>query len=417
MLGGLLGGLGSAIGGAIGGAAKGIGGIGKGLLGGLGGALGGVPKMLGGLPGGAFKPIIPMGQPIAPIAPLSRPIMPMGQPQPVSIGRMGNPLVPSGQSFTTLPHPVSRMNMPMGQPPQSSVPSVNMPGQMGGQIGSQVGNQPFRIAPPVAYTMQNSFGVNVPSDFTGGTQVPFDTVNSAEIGARSAAPAFGQNRPEGGMNMTPDNYNVGDLAARYEVEAVKNKPLSEQVGYISSGMGGKDPGGISYGPYQLETKKGTMQGYLGQKGDPFAERLKQYPVNSEQFKNEWRSISREHPEAFKESQFNYLASKPNGYNDALKYAEKLGWDTDNPHMKAAIYSISNQSGGWKKGIFDQAGIAPDDSLETQINKLYDARGSYFDRGLRKGWYDRDVHRGITNKRVNMERQDLLNRVSHGTWKY
>lgn len=215
------------------------------------------------------------------------------------------------------------------------------------------------------------------------------------------------------LGMTPQNIpqlgdkmgrsDIGDLAVSYEVEQVKNRPLPDQVGFISTGMGGKDPGGISYGPYQLETNKGTMQGYL--KSDSlFAKELSQYKINSPEFKTKWKELARKDPEGFKESQFDYLSNKSNGYNSALNHATKLGWATDNKALQSAIYSTANQSGGWKKGIFDKAGIQPSDDLPTQINKLYDARANYF-KSLRS--IPADVRSGILHKRTVLERQDAL----------
>jgi len=162
---------------------------------------------------------------------------------------------------------------------------------------------------------------------------------------------------------------AGELAAKYE------NP-SKGPGYISNGSSWGDPGGDSYGSYQIETKKGTMRDYLST-NDKYTQTLNKYAINSIGFKNAWRKLAIEDPEGFEESQFQFLASKSGGYYDALKYAEKLGWSTSNLAMQSAIFSTSNQSGGWRHGIFDKTGIKPTDTLEVQINKLYDARAKYF----------------------------------------
>lgn len=195
--------------------------------------------------------------------------------------------------------------------------------------------------------------------------------------------------------MTLD-YKIGQLTEKYETS-------NKGPGYISNGSKWGDPGGDSYGSYQLETKKGTMQEYL--KGnDLFINALKPLKINSDAFKAKWQALAKADPKGFKESQFNYLAHKPNGYVDGYNYAKKLGWDVDNLAMQSAIYSTVNQSGGWKKGIFDKAGIVATDDLKTQINKLYDSRARYF-RGLSS--LSPSIKNSIIKQRTIAERYDCL----------
>lgn len=201
--------------------------------------------------------------------------------------------------------------------------------------------------------------------------------------------------------LTPISYldiRVGDLTKKYETS-------DRGVGYISTGMGGKDPGGISYGSYQLETKKGTMQAYLKSKeaGD-YGKQLSNFIINSSQFKAKWKELAAKDPEWFNYSQFLYLANKPNGYVEAYNWAKENGWQVNSTAMQAAIYSTVNQSGGWKHGIFEKAGIGYFDPIATQLNKLYDARAKYFERldGM-----DSTVRKNIIRNRTVLERKDAL----------
>lgn len=166
------------------------------------------------------------------------------------------------------------------------------------------------------------------------------------------------------------SYHIGDLAKKYETSG-------KGPGYISNGSNWGDPGGDSYGSYQIETKKGTMKEYLTKTNDMFTKELSQFAINSDKFKQTWKDLASKYPEQFQQSQFDFLCKKPNGYNDAIAYAKKLGWATDNLAMQSAIFSISNQSGGWKLGIFVKTGIKSTDSIDIQINKLYDSRATYF----------------------------------------
>lgn len=195
------------------------------------------------------------------------------------------------------------------------------------------------------------------------------------------------------------DFRIGDLSEKYETS-------NRGPGYISTGESWGDPGGTSYGSYQLETKKGTMQEYL-QGDDRFINALKKLKVNSQEFKARWRQLAAEDSEGFEQSQFNYLANKKGGYNEAIKYAEQLGWQVDNFALQSAIYSTVNQSGGWKKGIFQKAGIKREDDIKTQINKLYDARAAYF-KSLSS--LSSEIKRNIIQQRTVLERKDCLRLV-------
>lgn len=166
-------------------------------------------------------------------------------------------------------------------------------------------------------------------------------------------------------------YHIADLAEKYETS-------NRGPGYISNGSQWGDPGGDSYGSYQIETKQGTMAAYL-KTDDMFTKALRSYPMNSREFKNCWTELATNFPEQFQQSQFDFLCKKANGYNDAIAYAKKIGMMYNNFAMQSAVFSTSNQSGGWKI-IFNNAGIKATDDITAQLNKLYYARAKYF-KGL------------------------------------
>lgn len=197
-------------------------------------------------------------------------------------------------------------------------------------------------------------------------------------------------------------YKAGELTIKYECN-------NRGPGFISSGSNWGDPGGDSYGCYQIETRKGTMADYLNTVDDKFTKALHAYAINSTGFKNLWRKMAKEDPVGFKQSQFDFLANKPNGHYDGIKHAKSLGWNTNNLAMQSAIFSTVNQSGGWKNGIFNKAGIKSDDNLETQINKLYDARAAYF----RRIKIADSIRNSIIRNRTVLERKDALELIGEG----
>ncbi len=191
------------------------------------------------------------------------------------------------------------------------------------------------------------------------------------------------------------NYKIGDLAAKYETP-------NKDPGYISNGEAWKDPGGTSYGSYQLESKLGTLQAYLKTK-DKFTTALQGLKINSEAFKAKWRQLAKEDPQGFQQSQFNYLHNKPNGSRDALNFATSLGWDVACFALQSAIFSTANQSGGWKK-ILTNAHKKPHYTVREQINALYDARAEYF-QSLTS--LTPQIKRSIIKARTVDERRDCL----------
>ena len=161
------------------------------------------------------------------------------------------------------------------------------------------------------------------------------------------------------------DYQIGELAEKYETS-------NRGPGYISDGDRW-DPGGDSYGSYQLATNPGTLIGYL-RSGLPYTDTLKQLTPKSEQFNAEWERLAQLDPEGFKQSQFDYV--KTLSYDPCRSYADHIGI-ADTLAINSALFSISNQHGGWKK-ILDAAGVEQSDTEEEQINKLYDARERYIE---------------------------------------
>lgn len=196
------------------------------------------------------------------------------------------------------------------------------------------------------------------------------------------------------------NIRIGVLAEKYETG-------KRGVGYISNGETWGDPGSTSYGPYQIETGKGTMQAYLKQ-DDIYTRQLVLYPINSSQFKTTWIRLAKQDPVGFQQSQFDFLCTKKGGYNDAYVWAVENGWSPEESFaLQSAIYSTVNQSGGWKKGIFEKAGINYKDDEVTKINKLYDARARYFKSLV----LTKAIKASILQNRTVDERRDCLKLVN------
>lgn len=186
-------------------------------------------------------------------------------------------------------------------------------------------------------------------------------------------------------------YDIGELAEKYETS-------NRGPGFISNGDKW-DPGGDSYGSYQLATKVGTLQGYL-KTSLPYVNELKKYKIKTAEFNALWKDIAKNDPIGFKQSQFDYVSTI--SYAPCRKYADGVGIK-DTLALNSALFSTSNQSGGWKK-IIDKANINKADSEETQVNKLYDSRAAYF-QGLSS--LSPKVKAAVVKQRTVEERKDCL----------
>lgn len=185
-------------------------------------------------------------------------------------------------------------------------------------------------------------------------------------------------------------YEIGELAEKYETSG-------RGPGFISNGDSW-DPGGDSYGSYQLASKVGTLQNYL-KTSLPYVNELNQFKMKSPHFNAKWKEIAARDPQGFKQSQFDYVCTI--SYNPCRHYANDIGI-LDSFAINSCLFSLSNQSGGWRK-ILDRADIGQLDAEETQINKLYDARAAYF-RGLS---LSPKVKKAIIEQRTVQERADCL----------
>lgn len=149
-----------------------------------------------------------------------------------------------------------------------------------------------------------------------------------------------------------------------------------------------------------------MQAYL-KTVDRFTNALRPLKVNSPEFKAMWRKLAADDPEGFEQSQFDYLANKPNGYVDGYNWAKANGWAVGNLAMQSAIYSAVNQSGGWRN-FFRATGIQSNDTVLVQLNKLYDARAAYF-KSLSS--LNPTIKANIIRERTVNERKDAIKLIN------
>src|ERR1044071_2404337 len=75
---------------------------------------------------------------------------------------------------------------------------------------------------------------------------------------------------------------LGELSAKYETGG-------RGPGTVSTGAG--DPGGVSYGSYQMATKMGTVARFIAQAGFPWAKDFQGLAPGTAQFTAVWKRIA------------------------------------------------------------------------------------------------------------------------------
>lgn len=71
-------------------------------------------------------------------------------------------------------------------------------------------------------------------------------------------------------------------------------------GAVSGGVG--DPGGVSYGTYQLSSRTGTAARFIASEGAAWAQDFGKFAPGSASFSRCWREVAEREPDAFGEAQ-------------------------------------------------------------------------------------------------------------------
>jgi len=140
------------------------------------------------------------------------------------------------------------------------------------------------------------------------------------------------------------------LDADEERRATRLGSLSEQFesggrgpGVVSGGVG--DPGGVSYGIYQLASKTGTAARFLQNEGRPWTRVFGNAAPGSAAFSKVWCEVAQREPEAFAAAQHAFI--ERTHYRPAVAAVlEATGFDLDSRHqaVRDATWSVAVQHG-------------------------------------------------------------------------
>lgn len=198
---------------------------------------------------------------------------------------------------------------------------------------------------------------------------------------------------------------LGILSAKYETGG-------RGPGVVSTGVG--DPGGVSYGSYQMASKMGVVQRFVGQPGFPWATDFQGLTAGSAPFTACWKRIAADQTDAFQKAQHNFI--KQSHYDPlAAKILsdDSLDVNTRSFALQNVVWSTAVQHGGATsivhKAIGNLSCATSDPTYDKQlICAIYAERGrkkpdgnlAYFSKS------SPSVQAGVA-KRFQNEQQDAL----------
>lgn len=178
---------------------------------------------------------------------------------------------------------------------------------------------------------------------------------------------------------------LGSTSAKYESG-------SRGVHAISSGKG--DPGGASYGKYQLASKTGTLQKYLKDSG--YGSQFAGMQPGSKEFNAKWKELANSDPK-FGETQHEFI--KKTHFDPAAAHAGKIGFNMQNKGVQDAVWSASVQHGGVKK-LLSQAAKTPGwDKMtdEQKLQRFYQVRTEYATSAMARNGASQSQIEGVRSR--------------------
>lgn len=246
--------------------------------------------------------------------------------------------------------------------------------------------------------------VNLPDISTETTQPLPANVVPALVGAANSTATVAAGAAAGALGEAIAEA-LGKLSAKYETGG-------RGPGTVSTGAG--DPGGVSYGSYQMASKMGVPQKFVSQTGFPWLGDFKNLTAGSAEFTACWKRTAANDPDGFQKCQHEYI--KETHYDLlAAKILSDDGLDvnTRSRALQDVVWSTAVQHGGATsmvhKALANVSVAKTDPSFDEEL-----IRAIYAERGRKKAdgnlvYFSRsspNVQRGVANRFKN-ELNDAL----------
>ena len=201
---------------------------------------------------------------------------------------------------------------------------------------------------------------------------------------------------------------VGSVSERYESGG-------RGPGTVSNGRG--DPGGVSYGVYQLSSNAGTLGAFLRNEGARWAGELGGGQGGAA-FSDRWRAIAARDPQGFREAQHAFIQRTHfTPATERVAASTGLNLATRHAAVREATWSTSVQHGGAHTILADavrrtdaQVARTSSDYDRQLVSNIYAVRSDYVLNLARTGNYssaERAQLVSITQNRYPNERRDVL----------
>lgn len=183
---------------------------------------------------------------------------------------------------------------------------------------------------------------------------------------------------------------LGSLSAEFESGG-------RGPGTVSGGQG--DPGGVSYGTYQLASKTGTAAAFVAAEGAAW-QQLRAAAPGTPAFSSVWKDIAAREPEAFDAAQHAFI--ERTHYRPVVERVKaKTGVDLDlrTQAVRDATWSAAVQHGGAVDILADAIGkVGPSARDDALLRAIYARRSDYV--------------RAIAGRNTGAERKTLLSIVDN-----
>jgi murein DD-endopeptidase MepM/ murein hydrolase activator NlpD len=198
---------------------------------------------------------------------------------------------------------------------------------------------------------------------------------------------------------------LGALSAKYETGG-------RGPGTVSTGVG--DPGGVSYGSYQMASKMGTVQRFVAQTGFPWLSDFQNLKAGSAPFTACWKRIATNQTNAFQSAQHSFI--KKSHYDllaAKIRNEDGLDVNTRSGALQDVIWSTAVQHGGGTPIIHRAIGNVSVSKTDPGYDEQL-IRAIYAERGKKKAdgnlaYFSKSapsVQKGVA-RRFRDELQDAL----------
>jgi LysM repeat protein len=178
----------------------------------------------------------------------------------------------------------------------------------------------------------------------------------------------------GGAVGTALAIELGSLSAKYETSG-------RGPGTVSTGSG--DPGGVSYGSYQMATKTGTVARFVSQSNFPWRVEFQNLTPGTAGFTSKWKQIAASEPIDFQRAQHDFI--KKSHYDLLVVKTlseDQLDVNRRSRALQNAVWSTAVQHGGASSVVHNALAKVNEVQMDPGFDEAL-IRAIYAERGRKR----------------------------------